>query len=129
MIQIEKDQTIYFYEIKVDFKNNVATKQVKELKVIGANSSYLVVDNFDFTKLIQPKEKESVCYMKVDKPHVYHFNLLSYYDEMTVTIYTAKKNDKKNYIKLKEELEKYIYEKHGRYCNSIDILKTLNLED
>ena len=63
----------------------------------------------------------------INKVSVYHSKLGSWSDEIHSYVYTDESNSKKVYAKLKKGLEKFIYEKFGRYAGATNILNTLEI--
>lgn len=119
--------TVYKYEIKLDFKTNKVTQEQNQYKVLGVNSLYLVIDNFSFTKMKHKKQYRG------DKDE---FNQVSIIDTSNwgcgsdyihADLITSTDSAKIAYRRIKKALEKYIYKKHGRYCNAISFLDQIKI--
>jgi hypothetical protein len=60
-------------------------------------------------------------------PYVYESNFSTYWDYIEGSLYTASASQKVAYKRIKKELEKYIYKKHGRYCNAASMLNKIEI--
>jgi hypothetical protein len=112
---------VYYFSIKLDFLKNCVDQYKKDYTVIGANSEYVCIDTDDFKSL---KTKGIYRGDKADFNEVFTWesHWSNSWDYISGTLYTASPSEKIAYRRIKKALEKYIYEKHGRYCNAIDFL-------
>jgi hypothetical protein len=117
---------VYFFEIKLDFKNDSVEQTKKEYEVIGINESYMCINDHCFNSL---KIKKSYRSDKEDfnVVRIHEMNFSSYWDYIRGYLYTASPSEKIAYRRIKKALEKFIYEKHGRYCNAISFLDKIQL--
>lgn len=122
---LEIGQEIYKYKITLDFIKNEVSKDIESNKVIGLNQYRLCLDDYSFTRIdLEKKSYNSNCVL--ENAACNHCKLSNYYDEITGTIYSSKKDEKKQYLKIKKALEKYIQQKFGRYVAS-DLLDKLEI--
>jgi hypothetical protein len=127
-LRMNAGDTIYYFKIIVDFLKNEARTEIEEYKILGINDKHLVLDDYSFTCLDLKKESCNI-HAVLNTPSSYHFKLLEYHDEIQTSLYTLGKNRKRAFSKIKKATEKYIYEKFGRYCNGIEILNDLEVEE
>jgi hypothetical protein len=113
---LEIGQEVYMYKIKLDFKDDTVSKVNEKNKIIGLNKSMFCLDDYNFTKVDLNKESYNINPL-LDRPNCYHFKG-TFYDEITGTLFTTKKDDKKQYLKVKKALGKYIQDKFGKYSGS-----------
>lgn len=118
--------SVYYYEIKMDFNKNEVTQKREEHKVIGVNKYNLVIDDLNFTsirhtKMYRSDEKLFNSVLVFD----HHFE--PYWDYIQGYVYTSSSNFKVVYKRIKKAIEKFIYKKHGRYCNTINLLDQIQL--
>jgi hypothetical protein len=117
---------VYHYKIKMDFIKNSVEQEKKEYTVIGANNHYLCIDDSCFTSL------KIKGYYRGDEEEfnivsTFHSNYGSSCDYIQADLYTATSSEKIAYKRMKKALEKFIYEKYGRYCNAIDFLDKIQI--
>jgi hypothetical protein len=112
---------IYHFEINFDFIKNSVEQKKTEYTVIGANDTYISINNFNFTSLKHKKIYRGDT-IDFNETSVYQSHFSSSWDYIRGALYTASPNDKIAYRRIKKALEKFIYEKHGRYCNAIGLL-------
>lgn len=117
---------IYCYRITLDFIKNVASKSIEENQILGINERILVINDRQFTRLDLGKERFNMNGI-INKTGAYHSKIGTLSDEIHAYMYTTESNSKKAYVKIKKELEKFIYEKFGRYTGATDILNTLEI--
>lgn len=125
---LQAGEKIYYYKIELDFAKDNSNQKVEELEVIGANEEYFVLNDYFFTKLYQKSGKYNTSYCVFNKPSVSHFKMFSY-DEVKGYFYTKESNEKKALKKLKAEIEKFLYEKFGKYCKGVDLLNAINVDE
>jgi hypothetical protein len=65
--------------------------------------------------------------VEFNEASVYQSKFSYSWDYIKGTLYTASPSEKIAYRRIKKALEKYIYEKHGRYCNAISFLSQIKL--
>lgn len=107
---------IYHYEVKIDFVKQTVNQTKRDHTLIGLNKDYGVFDDYSFTKARLTKKGGYKSDVVFDEPRAYEFKIYSY-NEVTGYIYSTIENDKKMYSKIKKQLEKFIDEKYGCYCN------------
>lgn len=112
---------LYRFEIKFDFIKNSVEQEKKEYVVIGANDTYVCINDFHFTSL-QTKKKYRGDTVDFNEVSVYQSHFSYSWDYIQGSLYTASPSEKIAYRRIKKALEKFIYEKHGRYCNAISFL-------
>lgn len=122
MLNIGTD--VYCFEIKLDFKKDTVTTQDKGFKIIGTNEECFVINDQRFTTLSYKISKYSI-YTDFRKVSVHHFNCLSYYDEVTGTLYTHNPSKKIAFKAIKKSMEKFLYDKYGKYCQGVSLLKSI----
>lgn len=122
---LEIGQEIYKYKITLDFKKNEVSRDIGSNKIIGLNQHKLCLDDYSFTRVDLKKESYNSNYV-LENATCHHCKLSNYYDEITGTIYSSKKDEKKQYLKIKKALEKFIQEKFGRYAGT-DLLDKLDI--
>lgn len=117
---------VYSFSIKIDFKDNKVSTEEKTYEVVGTNEEYFVINDHYFTTLCY-KPSEYNTRENFRKVHVHHFNCLQYWDYVEGQIYTHNSSKKIAQKAIKKALEKFLYDKYGRYCLGIDLLDTLKL--
>jgi len=110
----------------MDFIKNSVEQTKEEYTVIGANNHYLCIDDSCFTSL------KIKGYYRGDKEEfntviTYHSNWETSWDYIRANLYTATSSEKIAYKRMKKALEKFIYEKYGRYCNAISFLDKIRV--
>jgi len=116
--------TIYYFEIKIDFLKNKALTAESTNHVIASNDELFVIDDKTFTRL-QYKETKYSSYDPFKVAKVSKFYLNPYFDEIRGRIYTDNKSRRIAHNAIKKALTDYMYENYGRYCKGIDLLETL----
>lgn len=111
---MKKGDTVYHFSLAVDFIKDEVRFGISEHKVIGVNDKRIVIDDADFTRL---DFKESRINDVFERVGGYHFNCLSYYDEIKVNYYSANDNEKTAKTAMKKWAEEFMYEKFGRYSS------------
>ena len=113
---------IYRYEIELDFKDNKVKQEQKPYQVIGYNDTYLAINDQRFSTIKHRKLYRGDNYDTLfNEVSVFDYQS-TYNDFIRATLYTQSSSKKIAYKRMKKELEKFIYKKHGRYCNAITML-------
>jgi hypothetical protein len=113
---------VYYYTIKLDFMKDKVIQGVEESKVLGVNSSKLVLDDSDFTVIKYKKLYRSDNEKLFNEVGVFDSHFSTFTDYIFGYLHTSSSSKKIAYKRIKKALEKFIYEKHGRYCNAITML-------
>lgn len=113
---------VFYYSIKIDFSKQKLEQEQKQYTVLGVNSTKLVIDDEAFTSLKHKKSYRGDDRELFNQVETCSSNFMPYWDYIQADLYTASSSKKIAYKRLKKALEKYIYEKHGRYCNAISYL-------
>jgi len=121
------NDTVHFYTIKLDFKDNKVEQQATEQKVIGINDTYLAIDDLRFTSIKHTKLYDTDKDTLFNDVSVSVLHFANWCDEIRAVLYTSECNPKKAYKKIRKALEKFIYTKHGRYCTGISLLEQIRL--
>lgn len=115
--------TIYYFEIKIDFlKDKVATEESSHT-VIGTNDTLFVIDDRSFTRL-QYKNDQYNIYEPFKAAKVSKWCTKPYWDDIRGRIYTDNKSKAIAHNAIKKALKDYLYENYGRYCKGVDLLET-----
>lgn len=117
---------IYHYRIKLDFLKDNVEQSIGEHTIIGANNHRICINDEVFTSL------KIKGYYRGDKEEfnsvsTYESKYGGYWDYIQSELYTATPSKKIAYRRMKKSLEKFIYEKHGRYCNAITFLDQIKI--
>jgi len=124
---VTKDTPIYMFEIKIDFLKDEVTKKQEEYKVLDTNEDCFVINDLRFTTF-QYKNETYKIYCVLKKTAVSQFLVKPYYDYIHGILYTDNKSAAIAYRNIKKDMETWMYEKWGRYCKGIDLLKQLDKE-
>jgi len=116
--------TIYHYEIRIDFNANKVTQSQKKHTVLGVNSERLVIDDYRFTTIKHKKSYRGDTDSLFNQVTVFDTSNwhISSSDYIQSDLYTSSSSTKIAYRRMKKALETFIYKKHGRYCNAITML-------
>lgn len=115
--------SIYKFGLKIDYLKDTTSFTVQEYKVLDSNEKMFVLKDSDFTRLQYKKPSFlNTVFKTVD---INHSNFMPYWDYLNGTYYTQFPSKKIALNKLKKEMTKWIYEKHGRYCKGIDLLESI----
>jgi hypothetical protein len=119
---------VYYFEIKLDFKNDCVNQSKQEFNVAGVNEEYVCIDNYNFTS-IQLKKRYSSDKEKelFNNANAWEMRFSTYWDYIQGFLYTTCSSEKVAYKKVKKALEEFIFEKHGRYCNAISFLDKIKI--
>jgi hypothetical protein len=120
---------VYEYSIKLDFVGRKVEQEQKKYSVIGYNMSKLCIDDYNFTSIKHTKSYRGDKDALFNDVSVYDTSgwAISSCDYIKATLYTQTSNEKIAYRRMKKALEKFIYAKHGRYCNAISFLDQIKL--
>jgi hypothetical protein len=121
--------TVYEYSIKLDFKKDTVEQKQQKHKVIGYNDSKLCVDDYNFTSIKHTKAYRGDSEVLFNEITVFDTSgwSISSCDYIKANLYTQTSNEKIAYKRMKKALEKFIYKKHGRYCNAITFLDKIKI--
>jgi hypothetical protein len=123
---LKPKDNIYYFEIKMDFTKDKVEQTKREHKVIGANDRYICIDDSLFTSL-QTKQYYRGDKVDFNEIKIYESHSSCLGDYIRAYLYTASPSEKIAYRRIKKALEKFIYEKHGRYCNAISFLDKIQI--
>jgi hypothetical protein len=121
---MERGDTIYYFEIKLDFLKNQAFQSESVHTVLGVNEQRFVIDDSLFTR-VQFKDEQRPMYGILKKAQVSKFHLKPYWDELKGYMYTTNSSKKVAHNAIKKALESFLYENYGRYCGGIKLLETI----
>jgi hypothetical protein len=119
---------VYHFCINLDFKENKVEQTKKEYTVIGVNDSYLCINDYHFNAIKRKKAYRGDNDGLFNEVSVYQSHFSTYWDYIKADLYTSSPSEKIAYRRMKKALEKFIYEKHGRYCNAISFLDKIQLQ-
>lgn len=111
------NDTVYRYEIRLDFKDDKVEQTKEESKIIGVNKYKLCIDDDDFTTI-----KHAPIY-KGDKDYLFtEVGVIDWSNDRYLNciygyLYTLPTEDKKAYKRIKKALENHINKKLGKYTN------------
>lgn len=117
---------VYYYTIKLDFDGNKVEQKREENTALGVNENYLVIDDWQFHS-IKHKKIYSFDHDKLFNQVGVFGSQSKYSDYIYGYLYTSTSNSKIAYKRIKKALEKFIYQKHGRYCNAISFLDQIKI--
>lgn len=118
---------VYLFVIELDFLKDAVIQESKEYEVIGANDKCLAINDEYFTSIGIKTRNDYRFGNKLDDVGVIQSKYEKYFDYIRGSLYTSNSNEKLAYKKIKKELEKFIQEKHGRYCNAITMLDKIKI--
>jgi len=118
---------VYYYEIKIDFHKYKLEQKCEEYTVLGVNDLNLVINDREFTAIKRKKRYRGDKETLFNETVVYDSKFGMYWDEIVAYLYTSTTSKKIAYRRLKKALEKFIYDKHGRYCNAIAFLDKIEI--
>jgi predicted negative regulator of RcsB-dependent stress response len=124
---VQQGDTVYYFEIKIDFLKDTVTTDEKVHKVLGSNEECFVLDDKRFTRLQYKDEKYGLS-EPFKKAQVCKSHFKPYWDYIQGDIYTDNKSKKIAHNAIKKALKEYMYEQYGRYCKGIDLLDALKEE-
>ena len=120
---------VFRYTIKLDFSNDKVEKNRKEYEIIGYNDTNLAINDSSFSTIRHTKMYRSDNTVLFNAISVYDTSgwAISSYDYIQADLYTQSSSEKIAYKRIKKALEKFIYKKHGRYCNAISFLDRIEV--
>jgi hypothetical protein len=121
---MDRGDTVYYFEIKLDFLKNQAFQSESIHLVIGVNDTRFVMDDEQFTR-VQFKDELHCTNTPFKKARVSKFYLKPYWDEIRGYIYTSNSCKKVAHNAIKKALESFLHENYGRYCGGIKLLETI----
>lgn len=122
---VKAKDKVYLFSIELDFLKDTVEQKTEEYEVIGVNNEYIAINDNRFTS-IKIKGKEDID-GALKQVSIYQSEFKNYWDYIEGSLYTLNSSKKIAYKKIKKELEKYIQEKHGRYCNAITMLDKIEI--
>lgn len=122
---LNKGEAIYHYEIKLDFIKNKAETKEETYSVLDSNIKRLVINDEKFTRLQYENNKNYNMDTPFNVPQAYKVECRPSFDYVYGYIYTTSDNKKKCFADVKKKIEEYLYDKYGRYCNGIELLKDI----
>lgn len=123
---MKKKDKVYEYEIKIDFLKDEVKQTKEEHSIIGANKNYICLDTLNF-KSLKIKPSYSGDTIDFEAVNTFESKYSNMWDYMMATLFTSEPDEKIVYKKMKDALENFIYEKHGRYCNAATFLDKINI--
>lgn len=125
---LSQGDTIYYFEIKIDFLKDKVVAEESMHSVLGTNDDLFVINDRSFTRLQYKNEKFNI-YEPFKAAKVSKWCTKPYWDEIRGRIYTDNKSKTIAHKAIKKALEDYLYENYGRYCKGIDLLEALKIEE
>lgn len=117
---------VYYFEIMLDFKTNKVETKKESYSVIGTNDDYFAINDRHFSTL-QYKPKKYGLATNFRKVETHHSKMDPYWDYIQGHIYTHNSSENIAQRAIKKAVEKFLYEKFGRYCKGIDLLNSLKV--
>lgn len=118
---------VYHFCIRFDFIKDKVEQTKKEYTVIGVNDRYLCIDDSRFQSIKHTKLYRGDNDKLFNEVLTFQYNFSNWSDYIEADLYTSSPSEKIAYRRMKKALEKFIYEKHGRYCNAISFLNQIKL--
>jgi len=119
--------TVYEYTIKFDFLKDRVEQKRCEHKVIGVNEERLCIGDRRFTSIKTKRSYRGDNDKLFNEVVVFDSHYSGCWDYIQATLYSATSSKKIAYKRMKRALEKFIWEKHGRYCNAATFLNQIEL--
>jgi len=113
---------VHYYEVKIDFDKNDIFQTHEKYKVLGVNLNKLVIEDDNFTVIKHKKLYRGDFNIVFNQTNINESHFEPYWNYIKCYLYTLSSSEKIAYRRIKKSLEKYIYEKHGRYCNALEFL-------
>lgn len=117
---------VYQYIINLDFKANTVKQSQNSHIVIGYNKTNLAIDDLNFSTIRHTKMYQGDTTKLFNEVEIFDFTFAGC-DEIRATLNTQTSSPKIAYKRMKKALEKFIYAKHGRYCNAITFLDQIKI--
>jgi len=126
-IDMKPKDIIYYYEIKINFDKDKIEQKQQNHRILGANDFKIVIDDREFTTIQLKKLYRSDHATLFNEVRVYESKFEGYWDYIESHLYSATSSKKIAFRRIKKALEKFIYQKHGRYCNAITLLNQVEI--
>ncbi len=118
---------IYLFVIELDFLKDAVIQELKEYKIIGVNSKCIAINDEYFTTISTDSKTNYRLHEEYNKVSIIQSKYEKIFDYIRGSLYTSDSSNKSAYKRIKAELEKYIQEKHGRYCNAVTMLDKIEI--
>jgi hypothetical protein len=107
---------VYKFDIVLDFLKNEVSQERKEHSIIGINDERLVINDRQFTTLELKKTRYNDHKTIIRKVYVWHSHYGNYWDSVKAVFYTTNNSEKIAKKTMKKQIEKFMYEKFGKYA-------------